>query len=148
MEVPRLGVVQPRPVPQPQHHQIQATSVTHATACGNAGFLTHWVRPGIKPASSWRLCWVLNPLSHNGNSTFVFFNLCATPLGGVLWYWEKSSSVLALAEFNNIVELVTAIQKVTYKIALWALKEALFFFFLPLFTFSRAASHGIWRFPG
>ena len=24
-------------------------------ACGNAGSLTHWVRPGIKPASSWIL---------------------------------------------------------------------------------------------
>ena len=28
---------------------------TYTTAHGNAGFLTHWVRPGIKPASSWIL---------------------------------------------------------------------------------------------
>ena len=32
-----------------------------------AGCLTHWARPGIKPKSSWTLCRVLNPLSHNRN---------------------------------------------------------------------------------
>ena len=32
--------------------------------------LTHWVRPGIKPASSQILCHVLNLLSHNKNSSF------------------------------------------------------------------------------
>ena len=30
--------------------------------------LTHWVRPGIEPAFSWRPHWVLNPLSHSENS--------------------------------------------------------------------------------
>ena len=34
---------------------IWATSVTYTTACGHTGSLTHWVRPGIKPASSWIL---------------------------------------------------------------------------------------------
>ena len=43
------------PTPQPQQHGIQATSVTYTTAHGNAGSLTHWVRPGIEPVSSWRL---------------------------------------------------------------------------------------------
>ena len=48
---------------------------------GKAGSLIHWVRPGIKPASSWILCWALNPLSHNGKSwnnflfCFVFIGL-------------------------------------------------------------------------
>ena len=37
-------------------------------ACGNARSLTHCGRPGIKPSSSQTLCWVLNLLSHNGNS--------------------------------------------------------------------------------
>ena len=31
--------------------------------------LTQWARPGIQPASSW----ILNPLSHNGNSTAMNF---------------------------------------------------------------------------
>ena len=38
----------------PQQYQIQATSATYATAYSNAGSLTHWARPGIKPASSER----------------------------------------------------------------------------------------------
>ena len=45
-----------------------------------AGSLTHWVRLGIKLTSSWRQCWVLNTLSHNGNGakryTFVSVFLC------------------------------------------------------------------------
>ena len=36
-------------------HGIQVTSATYTTAHGNEGFLTHWARPGIKPASSWIL---------------------------------------------------------------------------------------------
>ena len=38
-----------------QQCQIRATSATHTTAHSNAGSLTHWSRPGIKPASSWTL---------------------------------------------------------------------------------------------
>ena len=37
-------------------------------ACGNARFLTNWVRSGIKPTSSQRKPQLLNLLSHNGNS--------------------------------------------------------------------------------
>ena len=37
--------------------------------------LIHWARPGIKPTSSWTLCQVLNPLSHNGNSSEICFNV-------------------------------------------------------------------------
>ena len=39
--------------PQPQQHEIQATSVSYTAACKNTGSLTHWARPGTKPASSW-----------------------------------------------------------------------------------------------
>ena len=34
---------------------IQAASVTYTTAHGNIRSPTHWVRPGIEPASSWIL---------------------------------------------------------------------------------------------
>ena len=47
---------------------IRAASATYTTTCGNAGSLTHQARPGTKPASSQRPCWVLNLLSHNRNS--------------------------------------------------------------------------------
>ena len=57
-----------QPTPQPQQHWIRATSVTYTTACGSAGSLIHCTRLGIKPASSLRLCWVLNLLSHSENS--------------------------------------------------------------------------------
>ena len=33
-------------------------------------YLTHWMRPGIKPTCSWTLCWVLK-LLNNGNSQFL-----------------------------------------------------------------------------
>ena len=59
-----------QPTPQPQQHWIRATSATYATAWGNTRSLTHWLRPGIKPASPLRQCLVLNLLSHNGNSCF------------------------------------------------------------------------------
>ena len=42
-------------MPQPQQCRIWAMSVTHTTAHGNTGSLTHWARPGIKPAPSWLL---------------------------------------------------------------------------------------------
>ena len=50
-----------RPTPQPQQHQIWATSVTYATACGNTRSLTHWVRSWVKLASS---CIVVGYLTH------------------------------------------------------------------------------------
>ena len=54
---------------QPQQHGNQAASVTYAAAHGNARSLTHSSRLGIKPASSWTRCQVLNPPSHSGNSS-------------------------------------------------------------------------------
>ena len=58
------------PTPQPQQHQIQATSATYTTTHSNIGSLTHWVRPGIQPVSSDSFL-----LSHDGNS------LIPLPLG-------------------------------------------------------------------
>ena len=42
---------------QPQQHRIWAASVTYTTARSKAGSLTHWTRPGIKPAST--SSWIL-----------------------------------------------------------------------------------------
>ena len=47
--------------------QIQATSANYTTAHGNAGSSTHWLRPGIKPATSQFLVGLF-PLHHDGNS--------------------------------------------------------------------------------
>ena len=42
-------------MPQPQQRQIRTVSAIYTTAHGNAKSLTYWVRPGVKPASSWML---------------------------------------------------------------------------------------------
>ena len=47
--------------------------MTYTAAQGNAGFLTHRVRPGIERASSQRQHWVLNPLSRNENAELWLF---------------------------------------------------------------------------
>ena len=65
---PGEGPFNCKPTPQPQQHQIRATSMTYSTAHGNTGSLTHWCRPGIKPVTSRTLWQFLNPLSHKGNS--------------------------------------------------------------------------------
>ena len=46
-----IGATAAQPKPQPQKH----ASVIYTTAHGNAGFMTHWARPGIEPTSSWIL---------------------------------------------------------------------------------------------
>ena len=89
MEVSSLGVeleLQLRPLPQPQQCQIWAASVTYTAACSNAGSLTHWVRPGMEPTSSWTLCQVLNLLSHEGtpSTLYSYFFLLWLPCFGVL----------------------------------------------------------------
>ena len=58
MEVPRLGVeseLQLPAYPTAQQHGIWAVSANHTTGHGNSRSLTHWVRPGIEPTSSWTL---------------------------------------------------------------------------------------------
>jgi len=75
MEVPRLRVewsCSCCPTPQPQQLRIQAMSKTYTTAHGNAGSLTHWARPGIKPVSLWMLVRFINHWATTGTP---FFNL-------------------------------------------------------------------------
>ena len=56
-------------------NQIQTTSATYTTPCGKAGSLTNRLRSGTESTSSQRLCRVLNPLRHNGNSILLFFQI-------------------------------------------------------------------------
>ena len=49
-----------------------AATATYTIARAYTRSLTHCARPGMEPASSGTLCQVLNPLSHNGNSTISF----------------------------------------------------------------------------
>ena len=75
IEVPRLGVkweLQLQAYATAMSTQIWTLSATYVVSCGNARSLTHWARPGIRSASSWRLCWVLSQLSYNGNSNMHY----------------------------------------------------------------------------
>ena len=73
-----------RPTPQAQQHQIWAASLNTAVACSATGSLTLWAGPGIEPTSSWRQCRVLNPLSHNQNSSFIhLFQGCFADFGQI-----------------------------------------------------------------
>jgi len=58
MEVPRLAVKSELQLPAyatATASQDPSRVCTYTTAHGNTGSLTHWARPGIKPASSWTL---------------------------------------------------------------------------------------------
>ena len=48
------------------HHSHSNARSTHMTAHGNAGSLTQWARPGIRPASSWILVEFVNRSSTKG----------------------------------------------------------------------------------
>ena len=72
MDVPRLGVKSELPVYTTAMAMSDLNHIhdLHTKAWGNARSLTHWGRPGIQSASSWR---VLSPWSHNGNSQVLAF---------------------------------------------------------------------------
>ena len=58
MEVLRLGVKSELQIPAYTTATVMqdlVASVTYTTAQGKTGFLTHWERPRIEPASSWLL---------------------------------------------------------------------------------------------
>ena len=55
------------------YSQIQAMSATYTTVHSNAGSLTHWVRPGIEPASSWILVGFVNRWAMTGTLNAVTF---------------------------------------------------------------------------
>ena len=67
-------------MPRPQQHQTWAASATFTTAHntaahGNGGSLTHWVRPGIEPASSWILIRLVTLWATKGTPCGFFFFL-------------------------------------------------------------------------
>ena len=61
------------PMPQLQQCQIWATSVTYTEACSNARSLTHWMRAGIEPVSSWILVGFLTSRSIMGKVPIFIF---------------------------------------------------------------------------
>ena len=81
MEVPRLGVnwsysCGPTPQPQPKPRWS----------------LTHWVRPGIKPASSWILVRFITHWATTGTPLAASFNPLLSYLSGTLPKHKKSAA--------------------------------------------------------
>ena len=111
MEIPELGLnwrCSCEPTPQPHQHWIWAASVTYPAACSNTGTLTHWVRPGIEPASLQRQHWVLNLLSHNWNSFLTHFLIGF--LYWVLWplciFWILTHYGIYLLQISPSILLI------------------------------------------
>ena len=107
--------IQHMEVPEPGLENGAAAAVSHshsntrselhmqpvATACGHARSLTHWVRPGVKPASSWKPHRVLNPLSHNGNSLRHSFYLLVSIFNVIRIYgWTRNQENLVPEDFS------------------------------------------------
>ena len=88
--------------------------LTYTTVHGNARSLTHWMRPGIEPATSWflvrfvstepwqeLLCWVLYLLNHKEKSvkfSFQFFLL--------LKQWVLLSCRMKWGQFHELISVV------------------------------------------
>ena len=90
VEVPRLAVEQSCscwPTPEPQQQKIQAASATYSTVHSNARSLTHWARPRIEPASSWKLIRFVNCWAMTGTPSSGFNNMAATGvLAREIWW--------------------------------------------------------------
>ena len=74
--------------------QIRAAAVPLHHSHSNAGSLTYWAKPGIKPAFWWTLCQVLNLLNHNRNSNHGVLDLLFKSFQSMAW----SAGVNRMAE--------------------------------------------------
>ena len=113
-------------MPEPQQLRIRAVSAIYTTAHRNVGSSAHWVRPGIKPTTSWLLvrfistaplrelqdylsfetvqpAWIHNlipPLISSYSFRQYFWPLIFT----LLWNWHIFSSMkLALLPYGDVV---------------------------------------------
>ena len=126
MEIPRLGVELNQsysccPTPQPQQLGIWAAFVTYVAAHSNAGSLTHWVSPGIKPTFSWILVRCLTCYARAGTPALVLKTLLpATAIAHLFWMkmvWLNFSDSLlgwvplAILLFFRLAEKQNSISK-------------------------------------
>ena len=83
MEAPRLGVKLELQLPA-YSHSSAARSVTYATAHGNTRSLTHQLRPGIEPATSWILVSFITAEPRPGLLFYCF---------ALLFHWSSSIKI-------------------------------------------------------
>ena len=97
MEVSRLGVKSgARAAGLPHNHSNSGSRLhlrsTYTTAHGNARCLTHWVRPGIEPTSSWILIGFVSTVPQWELPWKYFWTCRQAPQGSLgshttLWEW-------------------------------------------------------------
>ena len=71
------------PTPQSEQCHIWAASVTYTSAHGNTGSLTHWVRLGIEPTTSWFLVGFVSAAPWREFQDPIFFS-------DEKWLWLKT----------------------------------------------------------
>ena len=90
------------PIPQPQQWGFWALSATYTAAHSNTGSLTHWVRPGIKPAPSWILVGFVSS-APQWELPCLFFYMCVR-----LQFWKLNlrSSLVAQCIKDQVLSLL------------------------------------------
>ena len=95
MEAPGLAKGRTRAAIASLHqNQIQAKSSTYATALGNSRSLTHWVRPGIEPTSSWILVKFLTRWATMGSPRLNLDLPLSQPRDTAFQHWVPKGRVL------------------------------------------------------
>ena len=91
-------------MPQPQQRRIWAEYSTYTTA-HNAGSLTHWTRPGIKPQTSWFLVGFISAVPRRELQEFLhlwiflFITSCSCFMDVKHWHFKNHLLVLILLLF-------------------------------------------------
>ena len=104
MEVSRLGKGWIRAAAASICHSHSNTiSEPHLWPMPQVGSLTHWMRPRIEHASSWTLCQVLNPLSHNGKFHHNNFKLWTSL--PICWTqaWSRTNFSLFCTSISTLI---------------------------------------------
>ena len=132
--------------------QIRATAETYTTAHSKAGSLTHWVRPGIEPATSWFLVRFVSTVPQRELLSWLF-KVCFVI--SINWYFVQKfvsdnaenyrcflfkttkifgknfkQMVILTDTFKNLLDVIKY-----WTNTKWVRKHSLFFFFV-LFFFS------------
>ena len=90
------------PTSEPQQRQIWAMSATYTTVHGNARSLTHWARPGIKPATSWFLVRFISTAPRGELQNLAFFDdsycpMCLNAMSPFLYWWGQPEILLCIS---------------------------------------------------
>ena len=93
---------------------IGATSATYTTALGNTGSLTHWARPGIKPATSWFLVGFVSAAPWQELQSIVDLQCCANSCCTAKWPGHTHTHSLSSIIFHHGLSQETGYSSLCY----------------------------------